>query len=97
MFEVVVYRRTTYIDVVIHPPGGRTGAANFEVSTGTHQVVSGSGTPGRTLARTRKRVCRTLGVATPPEWFRLGFPFSSLEVPRDDHTLTDSQLSVVHH
>ena len=31
------------------------------------------------------------------ELFPLGFPFSALEVPRGDHTLKDSQQSVVHH
>ena len=34
-----------------------------------------------------------------PPWvcFLWGFPFSALEVPRGDHTLKDSQQSVVHH
>ena len=33
-----------------------------------------------------------------PEWFPLGFLlFSALEVPRGDHTLQDSQQSVVYH
>ena len=35
---------------------------------------------------------------TLPGLFPLGFSlFSALEVPRDDHTLEDSQQSVVHH